>query len=133
MHVSKWDTCCYSNLRVELLTMLFQVLKDFFHRLTNPSWLRWTNEFLCGGMIANPAIPKRSCPLTPDYFCQALRYVSAAKQTSTASTEVLHVTVRLLGWGRFLVHCQLNSVLLTPEHDIFSLAWGIYAERPRYI
>ena len=33
MHISKWDTCSHSDLRIKLFTMLLQILQDFFHRL----------------------------------------------------------------------------------------------------
>jgi len=31
-HFSKWDTCSFSDLSVETLTMHFEVLQNFFHR-----------------------------------------------------------------------------------------------------
>ena len=31
-HFSKWDTCSFSDLSVETLTMHFEVLQNFFHK-----------------------------------------------------------------------------------------------------
>ena len=38
MHVSKRDAGGYSDIHIKLLTMLFQVLQDFFHRFNKIVW-----------------------------------------------------------------------------------------------
>ena len=44
-HLRQRDACCYGNLRVELLTMIFQILQNFFHSLDRLA-LRCVENFI---------------------------------------------------------------------------------------
>ena len=51
-HFSKWDTCSFSDLSVETLTMHFQVLQNFFHRFITTDLAEAVNVRIGGRLNA---------------------------------------------------------------------------------